>query len=119
MPAAPGDAGYLGGLHAAYLPVTRAVWERKARFGDDRRDESVARQAWEQNGFAFYRWFAAFPAVHHVDRSNPATCVWFEDLRFFIPGRSFYPFRYGMCQEAYGSWAPYRIGSGGAPAPLR
>ena len=47
--------------------------------------------------------------MYGVDRGNPSTCVWFQDLRFFTPGRAVWPFRYGMCREGGDRWRPYRL----------
>ena len=44
-----------------------------------------------------------------VEAGNPSTCVWFQDLRFFTPGRASWPFRYGMCRENGGDWRAHRL----------
>jgi hypothetical protein len=45
--------------------------------------------------------------------------VWFEDLRFLVPGRVVAPFRYGVCREGAGPWSLNRLGADGVPAPLQ
>lgn len=111
------DAGFLARLHAAYAPPAMAQWSAKARFGASADERALAQEAWQQAAFGFYRWFAALPALYRIDHGNPSTCVWFEDLRFLIPGRGAYPFRYGMCREAGGPWQRFGFGAG-MPLPL-
>jgi inner membrane protein len=97
---------------APYAPVDQATWEVRPKFGSAG-DSSVARQAWEQPDFEFFRWFAMFPVVDRVDRTGDEVCVWFRDLRFEMPGRAAPPFRYGMCGDPdTGDWQPYALGSG-------
>jgi inner membrane protein len=79
------------------------------RYGKNAQDANLARAAWQQPELAFYRWFAAYPVVYRVDRGNPDTCAWFQDLRFFTPGRPTIPFRYGLCREGDGPWRTYRL----------
>ena len=57
--------------------------------------------AWRQEPFRFFRWFAAYPVLYRVDAGNPSTCVWFQDLRFFTPGRGRWPFRFGIRITSY------------------
>jgi len=47
--------------------------------------------------------------LYRIDGVNPSTCVWFQDLQFFTPGRGTWPFRYGLCRAAHGAWRPYRL----------
>jgi len=102
------DAGFLSRLDAPYLPLSQAKWVYATHFGS-RSDQAVARDAWGQESFRFFRWFAAYPMLYRGDSGNPSTCVWFQDLRFFTPGRGRWPFRFGMCREQGGSWEPYQL----------
>ena len=65
----------------------------------------------------FFRWFADYPALYRIDRGNPSTCVWFQDLRFVIPGRDANIFRYGMCKEEGADWRPFRLLDDGSLEP--
>jgi inner membrane protein len=65
-----------------------------------------------------FRWFAGEPALLRVDSGNPPTCAWFQDLRFFTPGRDAWPFRYGMCRKEPGPWGVYQL-VGDARVPVR
>jgi hypothetical protein len=56
--------------------------------------------------------------LYRVDRGNPSTCAWFQDLRFFTPGRHTRPFRYGMCREGTGPWERYELAADGARVPI-
>jgi inner membrane protein len=107
-PVLAADAGFIARLGAPYLPRSQAVWLQTARFGEREADHALVRDAWRQAGFGFFRWFAAYPALLRVERGNPSQCVWFEDLRFFTPGRDSTPFRYGMCREG-GEWSPFEL----------
>jgi inner membrane protein len=107
-PAAPAnDAGFLTRIGAPYMPVAQAVWLTVPRYGSGADDQALAREAWEQPEFAFYRWFTRHPALYRIDR-GASPCVWFEDLKFFTPGRGHMPFRYGMCREG-GAWHAYEL----------
>jgi inner membrane protein len=103
LAAGPGS-GFIRRLDAAYLPLAQAQWVHASRFGTTEAERALAREAWSQPGFGFFRWFADEPVLLRVDRGNPSTCVWFQDLRFFSPGRDAWPFRYGMCREEGGPW---------------
>lgn len=110
MPQLAADAGFIARLSAPYLPLDRAMWASAARYGT-REQAALAREAMGHPRFEFFRWFAAYPVLYRVDAGNPHTCVWFRDLRFFTPGRSSWPFRYGMCRDSDGSgrWRPYEL----------
>ena len=108
LPLAP-DAGFIARLDAPYLPLARAQWVFGSRFGTSEAERTVAREAWSLPQFAFFRWFAEEPMLLRVDAGNPSTCAWFQDLRFFTPGRNTWPFRYGMCRESGGEWRTYRM----------
>ena len=88
-------------LDAPYVPLAQARWETLPRYGSD-----LAKEAWESEALAFFRWFAAYPVAFRVDVGNPEHCVWFQDLRFLTPGRDATPFRYGMCRTGRGAWKP-------------
>ena len=117
-PPAAADAALTARLSAAFAPVAMARWVAAPRFGHSPEDARVARDAWQQASFSFYRWFADFPALYRIDRGNPSLCVWFEDLRFNLPGRGNIPFRYGMCREDGQPWRPHRLAAGTEHVPL-
>jgi inner membrane protein len=102
------DAGFIARLGAPYLPLARATWLSAARLGTPQQS-MLAREAMAHPQFAFFRWFAQYPILYRVDSGNPSTCVWFQDLRFFTPGRGSWPFRYGMCREQGEQWRPYEL----------
>jgi inner membrane protein len=104
------DAGFFTRIGAPYMPLANAVWLTVPRYGSGE-DGAFAREAWEHPKFAFYRWFSAHPALYRVDH-GASPCAWFEDLRFFTPGRGRMPFRYGMCRES-GEWRAYQLGDEG------
>ena len=112
VPAAE-DAGLIARLSSAFAPVPMARWIPAPLFGSSPEDMRIAREAWQQASFSFYRWFADHPALYRIDRGNPSTCVWFEDLRFNTPGRGTVPFRYGVCRDDGGPWQPFRLTAGG------
>lgn len=103
------EAGLIARLDAAYLPLAQAQWVRATLFGVSEAERVVAREAWSQPRFAFFRWFAEEPVLLRVDSGNPSTCVWFQDLRFFTPGRGSWPFRYGLCREENEPWRLYQL----------
>lgn len=112
-------AGFISRLDAAYLPLAEAQWVHGSRFGASEAERAIAREAWAQPQFGFYRWFADEPMLARVDAGNPSACAWFQDLRFFTPGRGAWPFRYGMCREGDGPWLLYRLDGGDVRVPLR
>ena len=116
-PAAEG-AGLIARLSSSFAPVSMARWIRAPLFGSSPENVRIAREAWQQASFSFYRWFADYPALYRIDRGNPSTCVWFEDLRFSVPGRGSVPFRYGMCREDDGPWGPFQLTAGGGRVRL-
>lgn len=88
-----------------YCPKQHLTWNYYPRFGH----ETDAREVWKQPNFSLFRKFALLPAVYSVDKSANEVCVWFMDLRFFIPSLST-PFRYGMCKpHTSTAWKLYRI----------
>lgn len=108
----PLDAGpddhLLRRYSAPYQPLDRARWHRAARVPEGP-DEALAHAAWMHPEFAFFRWFALFPALERIERGIDGDCVWFRDLRFVTPGRDSVPFRYGMCRRVDGAWRPFRL----------
>lgn len=106
--AAAADSGFIARLDAPYLPLAMARWQEAPRLGGER-ERAIAEEAWRDPRFAFFRWFAAYPVLAEVTRGNPSECAWFQDLRFFTPGRGEWPFRYGMCREATDrTWRAYQ-----------
>ncbi|HWI15399.1 MAG TPA: metal-dependent hydrolase [Burkholderiales bacterium] len=104
-----GERGFIARLDAQYLPTAHAMWVTLERFGATPEQVAIAREAWDQDAFRFFRWFAVYPTLLRLDRANPQTCAWFHDLRFFTPGREEWPFRYGVCRENDGAWNAYRL----------
>jgi inner membrane protein len=103
------DAGFIARFDAVYLPRAQAQWVFGSRFGAAEAERAIAREAWSQPQFEFFRWFADEPMLLRVDAGNPSSCAWFQDLRFFTPGRNAWPFRYGMCRETSGDWRTYQL----------
>ena len=103
------DPGLLRRFDAIHLPRSQAQWVFGSRFGTSETDRAIARAAWSRPEFAFFRWFAKEPMLLRVDAGNPSACAWFEDLRFFTPGRPGWPFRFGMCRNADGGWRAYQL----------
>lgn len=92
------DAGFIARLDAAYAPLANAHWISVNKYGADPGGRDLARRVFANPRFDFYRRFAAYPRLYRID-SDPSKCVWFEDLRFTIPGRESSGFRYGLCRE--------------------
>jgi len=113
------DAGFIARLDAAYLPLAQAQWVHGSHFGASDAERAIAREAWSQPQFEFFRWFAEYPVLYRVEKGNPLTCAWFQDLRFFTPGRDTWPFRYGMCREGGGPWQLFQLDGGDARVPVR
>jgi inner membrane protein len=111
--AAAPDAGQIARIDARFQPVALTDWHADARFGPEPVDVTVVRAAWNTPGLGFYRWFAEFPALYRIDRGNPHVCVWFQDLRFIVPGRDHVPFRYGACSDDGGPWRAHLLDGGG------
>jgi inner membrane protein len=86
----PGD-GFIARLDAAYQPLPAALWLTRYRYGTE--DPLRAREAWNSNALAVFRWFAAVPAFD----GKEADCYYFVDLRFSTPGREPTLFRFGAC----------------------
>lgn len=107
---------FIDRLAAPYVAMHDVQWTRTPRFGHAT-TEPVARAAFSAPELGFFRWFAAYPALYRIDRGNPSTCVWFQDLRFVTPGRDAVPFRYGLCREGEGAWTPFEL-DGDARVPV-
>ena len=108
----PGESAFwLRRIWASYEPVERLQWERYRKFGRGGQDP-LAREAWAQDDFAFYRWFADLPLVYAVQTMEEKTCVWFYDLQFKFPALT-PAFRYGMCRGRGDDWIRHRLSRGG------
>jgi len=113
------DDNFIRRLSAPYRPLSLAEWQTRAKFGNGA-TQDLAREVWSAQDFAFYRWFAMFPVLDHVDGgSDGRRCATFRDLRFELPGRDELPFRYGLCERAgprsaaeAGSWQAYEFVAG-------
>ena len=118
-PAPPGpDTGFIARLDAAYQPLAGAKWVVAEKLGRVESERELARTVLASPEMAFYRWFAEYPVLYRIDRGNPSTCVWFEDLRFETPGRDANIFRFGLCREAEaGGWRAYRLNDDGTREP--
>jgi inner membrane protein len=98
----PGD-GFIARLDAPYLPLDKAIWVTRSRYGET--DRQLIRDAWNADSMKAYRWFADLPAFDGLQREP--WCAYFVDLRFLTPGRDAVPFRYGSCRASSG--APWRL----------
>lgn len=107
---AQADDNLIRKYSAPYLPVHQAVWQIRPRFGATPGDDPTLAQAvWHSADFAFFRWFAMFPALDWVQQlPDGRRCASFTDLRFETPGRAETPFRYGLCQSAAQGWQLFR-----------
>ena len=104
----PADANWLSQVNASYYPVADAIWQRVPRFGAGK-EANLAEQVWYSEALAPFRHFAQFPALYRVDHKKNDLCVWFNDLRFALAGRTM-PFRYGACRNGTGTvWHVYRL----------
>ena len=111
------DAGFIARLDAAYQPVGFARWHVASRFGQPD-ERTLSEQAFRHADFGFFRWFSAYPVFAAIERGNPVECVWFQDLRFLTPGRTNWPFRYGMCRSPGADWRAYEANESGGHIPL-
>lgn len=113
------DDNFIRRLSAPYRPLAQAEWQTRAKFGSGATQE-LAREVWSAQDFAFYRWFAMFPVLDHVDGdSDGSRCATFRDLRFELPGRDDLPFRYGLCERSAprtpaqaSTWQAYEFAAG-------
>ena len=100
---ATADDNFIRRFSAPYLPVAMAQWQVGERFGNGD-GRALAQKVWQAEDFAFFRWFAMFPVLDHVERdASGQVCAAFRDLRFVTPGRGREPFIYGLCGAA-GEW---------------
>lgn len=100
---ATADDHFIRRFSAPYLPVAMAQWQVAERFGNGD-GRALAQKVWQAEDFAFFRWFAMFPVLDHVERdASGQVCAAFRDLRFVTPGRDNIPFRYGLC-GGEGGW---------------
>jgi inner membrane protein len=103
------QSGFFERLSAPFHPPGEAVWRTASMLGSTPQEATLAREAWAQPSLDFFRWFAQYPALYRIDRSNPSQCVWFYDLRFYRPGMDRLPFRYGVCRENGGPWERFQL----------
>jgi inner membrane protein len=118
-PSAPTPAsGFIERLDAAYQPLAAANWIVTEKLGRESASRALARKVLNSPEMGFFRWFAEYPVLYRIDRGNPSTCVWFDDLRFETPGRDLSFFRFGMCTEGKsGAWRAYRLRGDGTFQP--
>jgi len=105
------DDGFIARLDQVYRPLNQAEWAFDFRKGAGSQ-RAIARAVFDHPEFAFFRWFAAYPALHEVQMDSQGICVWFKDLRFLTPGRGSFPFIFGMCGEGSSRMKPYRLDDG-------
>lgn len=119
IPPPPGpDDSLFERYGAAYAPLAQAKWVAIDKYGGDAPGRELATRAFADPRLGFFRWFAEFPALYRIDRGNPSTCVWFEDLRFVTPGSDRNIFRYGLCREdGAEDWRAYRLLGDGQRQP--
>ena len=117
VPASGPGAGFFARFDAAYLPLAQAKWITVDRYGGGAERELAARTL-AAPALGFFRWFAELPVLYRIDRGNPSTCVWFEDLRFVTPGRDSSIFRFGLCnEEGSAEWRAFRLRDDGTREP--
>lgn len=101
-PVASADDGFFMRIQNAFGPVSEATWQSYSRYGGDATTNLLARpdivSLWRDPAFAFFRDFAAYPALISTSIENDRRCANFEDLRFVAPARENHPFRYGICR---------------------
>ncbi len=94
------DANFITRYSAPYQPVSQLTWRTASRWGDA---AEIARAAWNDPIFGFYRWFAVVPHLVETAVRPEGRCATFGDLRFGFPGREEAPFRYEVCVREDGS----------------
>jgi len=105
----PDEAFWLRRVNASYRAAKDAQWQEVPRYGAVDAEVALAQASWNSDALVRYRDFALFPAVYRVDRGPARSCVWFNDLRFALVGRTM-PFRYGSCRDGVNSaWKVYRL----------
>ncbi len=91
------DDGFFPHLWAAYQPLAGLAWIREDRYGYDRYQARLIKQAWHNDIMTDFRRFARFPVLT-INNQSSKPCHWFSDLRFIIPGRKNTSlFTYGIC----------------------
>jgi inner membrane protein len=106
-------------MQAEFYPADKPKWQRLPRFGNTPEEVRLAHAAWDQPEFAFFRWFADYPALLRTERLGASTCVWFQDLRFANPGVAYTPFRFGMCRDGLDKpWQRFELLGEGRRAPF-
>lgn len=103
MPPLAPDAGFFARIDASFVPVAKAQWTDYSRFGGDAANNLISDKdvaaLWNSKSFAFFRDFAALPALLSTRVETDRLCATFQDLRFVAPGREEHPFRYGICRR--------------------
>jgi len=111
MPVASADDGFFAQIQNMFVPVGAASWMEVSRFGAAGASEAVGapevRALWDDPAFAFYREFAALPALFSTSVQQGRACATFQDLRFVSPGREAQPFRFGICRAASPGAKPF------------
>jgi len=101
MPVVSADDGFFARIQNVFVPVGAARWLEVSRFGTVDGNQAVGvaqvRALWDDPDFAFYRSFAALPALYSTSVQQGRPCATFQDLRFLSPGRDSQPFRFGIC----------------------
>jgi len=114
----PDTGGFISRLDAAYAPLAHARWIAVEKYGAVPAEQKLAARALGDPKLGFFRWFADYPVLYRIDRGNPSTCIWFQDLRFVTPGRDSNIFRYGLCrEEGAGDWRAFRLLDDGSLEP--
>ncbi|MBX3636320.1 MAG: metal-dependent hydrolase [Rubrivivax sp.] len=110
---ADADDHFVRRFSAPYLPVAMAEWQVLPQHAAEDSPPWV-QEAWQHEGFGFFRWFAEAPALIRAEERRNGNgererCAFWRDLRFEWPGRESGPFRYGLCLADDGSARPYRL----------
>jgi inner membrane protein len=114
----PASGGFIARLDAAYAPRAQAKWITVEKYGAEDAERALAVRVLADPKLGFFRWFAGYPALYRIDRGNPSTCVWFEDLRFVTAGRDSSIFRFGLCNEqGTPGWEAFRLNDDGTREP--
>jgi inner membrane protein len=108
VPSLPGMP-HLAGAAGAYQPPARLTWDRRHRFGNPGATRALVERLWHHPQLDAFRRFAVFPSLSRIDRNGDATCIWFTDLRYDLPGLPD-TFRYGFCRDGVASlWRLHRL----------
>ncbi|HUG24646.1 metal-dependent hydrolase [Piscinibacter sp.] len=98
----PAMAGRWHALAAAYHAPQALRWQRREH------PAALNAHAWNDARLQAFRRFAVLPAVSSAAGDTARHCRWFSDLRYDLPALPD-TFRYGVCRDADGSWAAYRM----------